>query len=204
MLRRITLSLALASLVLAALAASTSASTRDTSPVVRFADGSAVDGAWSALGRTDDGVSMTLHTTEIPAGTVTTIWWVVFNHPENCTHPEGPLRCGPGDLIAFGGDGSAGDSVMRAAGHVTGGSGVANWGGALRVGDTSEALWGPGLTDPLGADVHLIVHSHGPMITNIVANMIHSFGGGCSNVPAGTGAPGPNECVDLQFSAHES
>jgi hypothetical protein len=92
----------------------------------------------------------------------------------------------------------------QSGGHVIGGGGVANWGGALRLGDISQALWGTGLTNPLGADVHLIVHSHGPAIPKTIASMIHSFGGGCSNVPPGTGAPGPNECVDLQFSAYEA
>jgi len=202
--RRLFISLATASIVFAALAAPVAGANRDTSPVLRFADASVVEGAWSSLVRTPAGVSMTLHTTEIPEGSVTTVWWIVFNHPENCSHGEGPFRCGEGDLLAFGGDGSAGDSVLRAAGHVVGGNGVANWAGALRIGDTSEALWGPGLTNPSGADVHLVVHSHGPKIPGLAANMIHSFGGGCANVPPGTGTPGPNLCWDPQFSVHET
>ena len=62
-------------------------------------------------------------------------------------------------------------------------------------------LLGPGRTNPGGADIHLIVHDHGPAISGPVDEMIHSFGGGCANLPPFTG---PNDCEDLQFSPHES
>ena len=82
-----------------------------TSDVRRFSDGSAVAGAWSKLVTGSEGASMTLQTTGLDPGDVVTVWWVVFNAPQNCTHGEGPYRCGPGDLPPFGGDGSAAPSV---------------------------------------------------------------------------------------------
>src|SRR5262245_30216980 len=78
-----------------------------TADVRRFSDGSVVTGAWSALITNASGASMTLHTTGLTAVDAVTVWWVVFNAPENCSHGEGPYRCGPGDLPPFGGDGSA-------------------------------------------------------------------------------------------------
>ncbi len=64
-----------------------------------FADGSFVAGSSSTLVTNDAGATMTLHTSDLPAGHVITVWWVVFNHPENCTSGEGGLRCGEGDLF---------------------------------------------------------------------------------------------------------
>jgi hypothetical protein len=162
-----------------------------TSDVRLFSDGSAVPGAWSSLVTNGAGASMTLHTTGLTPGDVVTVWWVVFNAPQNCTHGEGPYRCGPGDLPPFGGDGSAEPSLLYATGHVIGGSGTARYGAHLAVGDTSGALFGPGLTNPLGADIHLVLHDHGPADPAIVAAEIHSFGV-CNLV-----------CTDVQFSVHE-
>ena len=162
-----------------------------TSDVRLFSDGSAVPGAWSSLVTNGAGASMTLHTTGLTPGDVVTVWWVVFNAPQNCTHGEGPYRCGPGDLPPFGGDGSAEPSLLYATGHVIGGSGTATYGAHLAVGDTSGALFGPGLTNPLGADIHLVLHDHGPADPAIVAAEIHSFGV-CNLV-----------CTDVQFSVHE-
>jgi len=162
-----------------------------TSDVRRFSDGSVVGGAWSSLVTTSSGASMSLHTTGLAPGDVVTIWWVVFNAPQNCTHGESPYRCGPGDLPPYGGDGSAEPSVLYATGHVIGASGVGIFGARLAIGDTSGALFGPGLTNPLGADIHLVVHDHGPADPAIVADQIHSFGV-CNLV-----------CTDVQFSVHE-
>ena len=49
----------------------------------------------------------------------------------------------------------------------------------------------PGLTNPLGADIHLVLHDHGPVDPAIVAAEIHSFGV-CNLV-----------CTNVQFSVHE-
>jgi hypothetical protein len=161
------------------------------SDVRRFSDGSAVPGAWSALVTNSAGASMTLHTTGLTPGDAVTVWWVIFNAPQNCTHGEGPYRCGPGDLPPYGGDGSAQPSVLYATGHVIGGTGTANFGAHLSVDATSGALFGPGLTNPLGADIHLVLHDHGPVDPAIVADEVHSFGV-CNLV-----------CTDAQFSVHE-
>jgi hypothetical protein len=82
---------------------------------------------------------------------------VIFNHPEFCSHGAFGLRCGEGDLDVE--DVQA--SVVYGAGHVIGASGKASYGAYLGVGDTSGALFGPGLLYPRSADIHLIVHDHG-------------------------------------------
>lgn len=158
--------------------------------IYRFADGSPVPGAWSSLRLTPAGASMSLQTSELPPRHTVTIWWVIFNEPANCTHPEGILRCGPGDLPIFGADDSAVTSVVYAAGHQIGGRGQASFAGQLATGDTTGALWGPGLAST-NADVHLVAHDHGILPPQERAEGIHNFG------------PCDPECVDLQFSPHE-
>ena len=160
------------------------------SPVMWFGTATAIPGAWSTLLRTGSGVAMNLHTADLPAGTADTVWWVVFNNPQNCgPKPSGP-RCGDADLHATGVDAS----ILHAAGHVVGADGVGNYGARLAVGDTSTALFGPGLVNPFTADIHLVVRTHGAPIPGLVDDQIHSFNGGCP----------PNTCTNIQASVHEA
>jgi hypothetical protein len=112
---------------------------------------------------------------------------VIFNHPENCSHGALGLRCGEGDLFVP----SVEASVLYGAGHVIGGSGTAGYGSWIGVGETDGALFGPGLLAPFSADIHLVVHDHGVLSPDQVAEGVHNFG------------PCVPECVDVQFSAHE-
>src|SRR5439155_14759880 len=94
-----------------------------TSPVYAFANGAVVPGALATLVREETGATMTLRTSGLKAGTAITIWWVVFNRPDQCTHGEGPFRCGPGDLLIMGGSPAVQSSLLYATGHVIGGDG---------------------------------------------------------------------------------
>lgn len=125
--------------------------------VYRFMDGSKVAGASSVLSTTDAGARLQLHTSDLPDGHAITVLFVIFNEPQNCTHGESGLRCGPGDLPPYGGDDSAVTSIVSVAGHVVGGSGRATFAGRVATGDTDAALFGPGLINPTTADIHVIV-----------------------------------------------
>jgi len=175
----------IAAALLVILAVAASAASR-TAGVFRFADGSQVPGAQATLATLDSGARMTLRTSELPAGHSVTVWWVVFNEPENCIDVHAGFRCGPGDLPPFGGDDSAVTSILYAAGHVVGGSGKATFSGHLSTGDTEGALFGPGLINPTTAEIHLVVRDHGPK--EDPSQEIHSFG-----------ACNPT-CTDIQFS----
>lgn len=176
---------------------------KSTSDVRMLSDGSVIPDARSRLIRTGEGVTMVLRTSELPDRNAVTVWWVIFNKPENCTRGQAPFRCGEGDL----GDNNTQPSVMFAAGSVSSANGKASFGGHLSAGDTEGCQTGlpcgEGLTDPMGADIHLIVRDHGPIIPELLHEQISTFGGGCNNAPPGTGEPGPNTCEDLQFSVHE-
>jgi hypothetical protein len=142
---------------------------------------------------------MTLQTTGLPTGHVVTVWWVIFNNPAACSHGEPPnpatgfagTRCGAGDLFVP----AVQASAVHAAGHVIGGNGVGNYASYLSVGSTREQiLFGPGLTNPMGADVHFVVHDHDALS---VLQGVSTVGKEINSIGA---VPGD----DLQFSAHEA
>jgi hypothetical protein len=167
--------------------------TRDVSPVFLFGTPQLVPGAWSALVRTDEGVAMTLHTNGLAPGSAATVWWVVFNNPELCTHGQFGARCGLGDLPPFGGDPSVQASLLNATGSVIGGAGIGNFGGYLSEGNLTGVVFGPGLLDARRADVHLVVRTHGDAIPGLIPEQLNTFNGGCP----------PNVCQNLQSSVHE-
>lgn len=162
----------------------------------------------SSLVRTDRGISVTLKTTGLEPGDVATLWWVVANAPEECEAGiPGLSQCGPGDHLAGRGD----LSVLNAAGRIVGGNGGVSFGAHLGVGDTSEALitGEPGLLDPRGAEVILIVKTHGPKVPGMTAEMLSTFAGGCHDQtappnarPEMIGPAGPNDCAEIQISVH--
>ena len=155
-----------------------------------FSDGSVVSGASSSLVRNGAGARFGVSTSGLEPGHAVTVWWVIFNEPENCLHGHDGVACGAGDLPPFGGDDSAVTSVLYAAGNVTGGSGRVTLSGHLSVGDTDGALWGPGLIDPWGAEIHLVVRDHGEKAPGQTDDAIHDFG---------TCTP---ECTAVQFAIH--
>lgn len=170
------------------------------SDVRLLSNGSVVPDAGSMIFTTDEGAAMILHTSELPANNAVTVWWVIFNRPENCTAGDNQSRCGMGDLE----NNMTQPSVMFAAGTVSNARGNASFGAHLPVGDTEGCQaglpCGEGLTNPMGADINLIVRDHGPLVPEALPDQILTFGGGCNNAPPGTGTPGQFACEDLQGS----
>jgi hypothetical protein len=189
--RRTTIGALLLAAVLALLATPAIADVGVKANVYRFSDGSQVIGAWSSLATSSSGAKMTLQTSGLPAGHTVSVWWVIFNEPQNCTHGEAGLRCGAGDLPPFGGDDSAVTSVLYAAGREIGDSGLATFSARLATGVSSGAAFGPGLVNPLGADIHLLVVDNGVLTPQQRAEGVQDFG------------PCSATCVVLQFSPHE-
>ena len=200
--------------MLTAAAAVGTTAERSTQPVVQIWDGTPI--GTSTLVRTDAGISASYHSTGVPAGQAVTLWFVIFNNPSACTGP-----CGAVDL--FFNPAAEGDFLV-AAGHVTGASGRANFGANLQVGDTSGSAFAEigmpersvGLTNPRGAQVALLLHSHGPALGGQdLVSQLSSFTGGCQvfqgdlEMPGSGLADGPEdvpdaigECSTIQASVH--
>lgn len=170
------------------------------SAVYRF-DNSAEVGA-AHLTRNKNGVTMNLWTSiegaledfgvlvgeDWTSGDATTVWFVVFNDPGGCID-----GCGEDDVLdLFLGADRAEVGILRAAGHVAGGAGF-NASARLNEGDGDELFAGTPLQDAMGAEIHLVVRSHGPAATLSgpeLAAALHSIDGGC----------GTNTCGDSQFA----
>ncbi len=155
----------------------------------------------SHLLRNGSGVTSTLHTTDVLPGHAFTLWWVVFNNPAACVDGcNGPDLRNP-EVMA---------DVMYATGNISGDAGTLNFGAHLSVGDTSgsiiDDLFGLepiGLIDPMGAEIHQIIRSHGPAIPGQVSEQITTFNGGCTIILPRPEIPDEEgECVDIQFAVH--
>ena len=131
-------------------------------------------------------VSVTMPTPEpggylYPTGTepghpeVFTLWAFVFNHPENCSDGV----CGSDDMS----DPAVGFGAYNPGGHVNAGA-TLNLSGRIGVGDPAGGPPGSAVTDlsnPIGAEVHLAVTSHGGLDPSTLPDEFHvpTGNGGC-------------------------
>lgn len=188
-------------LVMGAVSAAAGGAVHQPSTVYQFDDMSAAGEA--RLTRTANGVSFRMRTaisgelTEFGAllgedwesGDATTVWFVVFNFPDECIG-----GCGEDEVIAafLGFYNDAGVGLHYGTGHVAGGAWF-NAAASLREWDTSGRLFGMPLRDAEGAEIHLVVRSHGPASTlsgSELNDALHSVDGGCAT----------NTCGDPQFA----
>lgn len=171
--------------------------------VHRLSDLSAVQSASAQLTRTDSGVSFNLRTSGFEPGHVATVWWVVFNNPDQCDNPIPAIgaNCNLPDLF----DPDVEAAVMFAAGNVVGQSGRTSFGGHLQRGQvtTTHPLFAdsPGLIHPRTAEIHLVDRTHGPLIRELVRGMLTTFEGGCTPATSAGSGDGPNDCADLHAAA---
>ena len=131
--------------------------------------------------RFGSGLSMTIFTA-VPVDETTqeaayTVWWVVFNRPENCTNPvsdsSGVIsQCSAGDLTnpAVQAAGLWATGMLVEATFVENGisKGILNVSAQLGVGADGVLLPGSSLTPGIlsnvkGAEVHLVVRNHGAL-----------------------------------------
>lgn len=156
-----------------------------------------VAGAEASLVRNANGISFRLSTNSLTPGNAYTLWLVVVNNPSACN----ATPCAAPELFSN----LATDAQVRfAAGHVAGGSGNGTFAGSVKEGPLSGWLADGSLESSMGAEVHLVINDHGPMLPEFMPGMIHTYRGGCSNsspfppfFPAtalADGEVGPNTC----------
>lgn len=179
--------------------------TIQTTEVHKFADGAAVEDSFALLNRYENGLTAAISTADLTEGDVYTVWWVFFNEPQNCTDgacsEDDIFTFDNGELVQtedgnfqlnFEGIENAGVSIQHAAGGYAVDD-TLNTSATLGIGDVPGIVVGNGLLDPIGAEVHLVVRTHGQMVEAAFAEQISTFGGGCDPIMA---AP----CQDVQFS----
>lgn len=154
-----------------------------------LAGGPVGDGSFSTIIREPDGVTVTVHTNIDPGAY--TMWVLIWNDSSRCTN-AGPPNCLPPPA----GGTDIPDTVMFATGQVVPSSGKGNFTTHVDVGDTGGIIGGierAGLTNPMGAEIHAVLRTHGPVIPDALEGQITTFGGGCD----------VQECIDVQAAVHE-
>lgn len=161
--------------------------TISSQPVIKLPDGSPVYGAGSIVIREKNSVFASIHSTGLEPGTAVSGWLVIINNPRNCS----VRPCSEADA----GDPATQGAVFNFGGRVVGMDGAVDLAEWRAAGDTTNALFGPGLQDSRGAEVQMVLRSHGSASTNpaILQQQLTTFNGGCP----------PNACRSLQISVHQ-
>lgn len=186
--------------------------------------------------RTRSGVTGNLNTSvSTLSDKAMTLWIVVFNNPDACTAGPGVPKCTDQDLFTAPGvlNEAGQPDFLYAAGHVTD-CGTESFEGDVKK-NGPEGLYGtglgelvcriktdvleekdcdpasintPGLQNPETAEIHLVLHDHGPaMKGQILEDQTTTFLGGCPGLPTPfpTGGEGDLlDCQSVQFSVHQT
>jgi len=146
------------------------------------------------LNRTRNEIWGSVHVTDLNPNSAFTIWAAIFNRPEECTtNPAGPVRCGMPDLAAV--PNPARGSAFNVGAFVTGAlNGTANVSVHIPSGAPPEGIFvlfgegglndngvKPGLHEGngFGAEVHLVIRAHGPIIPGAITQQLSLLNGGC-------------------------
>jgi len=145
-----------------------------------------VKGAKSTLHRNKNGITVNFKTDGLLPGNAYTLWFVVF------------------------GDSPGKPSSTHAAGHIVGGSGKGNFSGHISVGDLFD---NPNLmtvfNNPLTAEVHIALRTHGPAQPGMIPDQISTIDGGCTGgYPSGPvlypDSDSVGYCANIQVARHPS
>lgn len=156
--------------------------------------------AYSHLIRTDNGIFGKFHSPAMNPKEVYTLWMVVFENPEYCSDGN----CGSDDISDKNGqrivnpDGSIGTPGVNVSAMWISGTISDKYGnGTIRINveegqSPGEVLYGPGLTDASGSEIHFIIRTHGAVLEDQIEAQLSTLKGGC-NI---------NACANQQYSIH--
>lgn len=184
-------------------AAKANINTKSSTDVVNAITGEVL-GA-STLHRNGNGLTLNFETTGLMPGHAYTLWWVVWNKPENCATPGACVEADFANAL------NVEVQLLYAAGSVAGNNGNGNFSAHLKENDDSGSihqLFGlpnfGGLQDADAAEIHAVLRSHGPKIPGQVNEQINSYEGGCVvNFAPFTEVPDEaGECGDIFAAIH--
>ncbi len=170
------------------------------SDVYDFETGELIPRAFSKLKRHDNGIAATIHTSRLEAKGVYTVWVVIFENPELCSGN----MCGEDDIFDSEGllvndDGTFGTpgvivTVMWGTGKIVSAAGIGTFNLWVAANNPpGVVLFGPGLVDALGSEIHFVLRNHGQAIPGLLEEQLTTFEGGCD----------VNGCTDEQFAVHK-
>lgn len=134
-----------------------------------------------------------------------TIWWVIWNEPDNCADPGACMEPDFANAVAVEVE------VMYAGGHVVGNNGKGNFSAHLNAGDDSPesmntsfgfpSVGGLRVGNTFDAEVHIVLRTHGPAVPGLINEQIGSYAGGCDTpflIPPFTAYPDEiGQCADI-------
>jgi hypothetical protein len=159
-----------------------------------------VKGSMATLVTTQDGFFVNLDTQELIPGNVYTLWLVAINEPGACEVSP----CASPDVLKRSAETQA---DVGYGGGIIAESEQGRFSSYQPMGELRGAWFGNGLQKPQTAEIHLVVRDHGPLLPDMVATMVNTHRGGCTDetVPAALpdpaktdGEPGSNACRNIQ------
>lgn len=162
-----------------------------------------IEGSRAQLKTTEEGIFARLETSQLSPGHVLTMWVVVINNPAACESSP----CTGKDIFARTSEVLA--DVVYGDGIIVDSDGRGTFTAFQERGPLDGGWLGSDLTNPMGAEVVLVVNDHGPLIEGEEADMLTSYRGGCTEAsipgpfPAtarALGKPGPNTCRLVQVA----
>jgi hypothetical protein len=158
----------------------------------------------ATLHRNKNGITANFKANNLKPGAYT-IWWVIWNSPQNCITPGGCIEDDFGTPVAVEVE------VMYAGGHVVGKNGKGNFSAHLNAGDdTPESMnesfgfpsvGGLAVGNTFDAEVHVVLRTHGPAVPGLINEQISSYAGGCDTpfaIPPFTAYPDEiGQCADI-------
>lgn len=160
-----------------------------------------ITGSEATLFTTSRGVVASVSTVGLTPGNAYTLWFVAINNPAACANSP----CKSSDVL--GDSASVQSDVGFGDGLIAGADGRGVFTTHRPAGPIPQAWIGTGLTNPETAEIHLVVHDHGPLIAGREAEMIGTFRGACleeslskmaPDTARADGQPGPNRCALVQ------
>ena len=155
---------------------------------------------YSVLRRWRRAIEYSFDTTGLDIATPHTMWVVAFNYPQYChTTP-----CSVADFpFVPGHDPRAQATFVNAGGGLSNLDGGGKFTGTVHAArngvNGSEVVLGPGLLNPLGADIRLVIRSHGqPAGFEELLAALKKYRGGCN----AQNLVQPTPCRDYQISIH--
>jgi hypothetical protein len=165
-----------------------------------------IEGSRAEVFVTEEGMTMNFQTAELEEGHVYTAWVAIINNPENCASNP----CAGPDIVTNANNTNA--EVTYGDGILVGSDLRMEFAGFVPAGDVPEAWYSTGFSNPLGAEIQIVINDHGPLIPELAGSMMNSYRGGCADeslpVPfpdtaKADGEPGPNTCRLIQFAVFQ-
>lgn len=164
-------------------------------------DVAVIEGGSAMLVSNENGIFAHMVTDNLEDGHVYTLWMVMINNPEACEASPctAPEILGNSDALQ--------SEVTWGDGILISDDGRAEFTAYVPAGDVQEAWYGNGLTNPTGAEVHLVINDHGELLPDMAAEMLNTYRGGCTDdsLPPpfpdsakADGEAGPNACRLVQ------